>query len=160
MKLALALLARRDHGRAELKVKLIAKGCESIAADKALDDCEARGYLCDSRVGNSVLRTAVAKGQGLARAKQAMIAKGLDKEVIAQSLDASDVDWYALARAKALKKFGAGKPVDAKDRARRVRYLVGQGFGFDQISKALDVDTDAFDCDSFDGDNPDGHNLG
>ncbi|WP_338592300.1 regulatory protein RecX [Shewanella khirikhana] len=137
---ALASLARRDHSRNELKLKLLAKGHEALEVERVLDECEAKGYLNDSRYGASVVRSSVLKGHGAARARQTMIAKGLDKEVIQTNLEGCDVDWYAQARAKALKKFGATKPVDAKDRAKRIRYLAGQGFSFDEISHALDFD--------------------
>lgn len=140
MDLALASLARRDHSRGELKLKLLAKGHDAHKVEQVLDECEARGYLSDSRFGASMIRSSISKGHGAARARQAMIAKGLDKEVIQASLDACDVDWFAQARAKALKKFGATKPVDAKDRAKRIRYLAGQGFSFDEIAQALDFD--------------------
>ncbi|MGL5147434.1 MAG: regulatory protein RecX, partial [Plesiomonas shigelloides] len=128
MNSAMAMLARRDYGRAELKAKLLAKGVEALDADMALDACEARGYLCEHRYGATLVRVAVAKGHGLARVRQAMRAKGLEPDMIDQSLQGAGVDWYAQARVKALKKFGATKPVDAKDRAKRIRYLLGQGF--------------------------------
>ncbi len=87
-----------------------------------------------------LLRSHIAKYHGVNRIRQAMTQKGLSKEVISQAIDESDCDWYALAREKAIKKYRIPKTNDYKEKSRRIRHMVGQGFDFDQVAFALDYD--------------------
>ncbi|WP_323128497.1 regulatory protein RecX [Shewanella cyperi] len=140
MQAALTLLARRDHGREELKTKLLAKGHELQEVETVLAECELRGYLDDGRYAGQLIRSHIAKGHGPTRIRQALLQKGLSRESVETALNGCDEDWFALARTKARKKFGLAPIADAKDKARRVRYLLGQGFGFDQVAHGLEFD--------------------
>lgn len=137
---AVALLARRDHSRQEIRQKLIQKQFDPIEVEQVLDDCQANGYLNDERYGALLLRSHISKGHGKSRIQQALVQKGVDKEAIQHIFEQSDCDWFELAKQKALKKY-ANKPIDGpKDRAKRIRYLMGQGFSYDEIAYALDYD--------------------
>jgi regulatory protein len=46
-------------------------------------------------------------------------------------------DWQQLAREIRLKKFGAERPVDFKEKARQMRFLQYRGFESDQIQAAV-----------------------
>nr|WP_323741233.1 regulatory protein RecX [Shewanella sp. XMDDZSB0408] len=136
------MLARRDYSRVEVKNKLIAKDFENMEIEQALDECEAQGFLDDTRYAGLLLRSHISKGHGNMRIKQVMIQKGLHKECIEQAFNSSDCDWFELAKMKAIKKYRTPHTKDHKEKAKRVRYLVGQGFSFDQIAYALDYDPD------------------
>jgi regulatory protein len=43
------------------------------------------------------------------------------------------VDWYELAAQVSTKRFGHQAPADAKEKAKRSRFLQQRGFDFDQI---------------------------
>ena len=133
-------MARRDHSRAELKSKLLGKGFESPDADIAMDYCESMGYLDDERFAGLLMRSHIAKGHGPARIKQAFIQKGVPKELMSSVIDGSDCDWYELAKEKACRKYGEPGKLEHKEKARRIRYLIGQGFSYDQVAYALDYD--------------------
>lgn len=140
VQIALAMLARREHSRQQVKIKLITKGFESAEIEPVLDYCESKSYLDDCRYGEMLVRAHIEKGHGLLRIKQVLIQKGLSQEHIQQVLDCTDCDWFELAKTKAIKKYGSNT-LDAKDykeKAKRVRYLVGQGFDYEQVNYALE----------------------
>lgn len=139
---AVSLLAGRDYSRKQIRQKLTAKEFESTEIDITLDYCQANGYQSDHRYAQGLLRSHVSKGHGVIRIKQDMVQKGLDADVIQATLDQSDCDWFELAKMKAQKKY-ANKPiVDYKDKAKRIRFLMGQGFDYEQACFALDTDAE------------------
>lgn len=143
MHIAVGLLARRDYSRHQIKTKLIQKGFELTEIESVLDRCVDNGYLDDDRFAALLLRSHIGKGHGLNKIRQSMMQKGLSKETIATALNNSDCDWFELAKAKADKKFAnSGAIVDEKGRARRTRYLLSQGFSYEQVAYALEVEVD------------------
>ncbi|TVP12356.1 recombinase RecX [Shewanella sp. KCT] len=119
------------------------KGFLDGEIEAVLGQCESQGYLDDARFAGLLLSSHIAKGHGQNKIRQSMSQKGLAKEIIESSLNQSDCDWFELARQKAAKKYATSGPIeDQKERAKRVRYLLSQGFGFDQVAYALEVDPD------------------
>nr|WP_261925145.1 regulatory protein RecX [Shewanella sp. NFH-SH190041] len=106
----------------------------------AVNYCQEMGYLDDERFAGLLLRSHIAKGHGPVRIRQAFMQKGLARDLIAQVLDASDCDWFELAREKALRKYQLPKTSDHKEKAKRIRYMMSQGFSYDQVAYALDYD--------------------
>ncbi|ASJ97474.1 MULTISPECIES: recombination regulator RecX [Shewanella] len=143
MQVAVGLLARRDYSRYQIKSKLAQKGFIDSEIEAVLTQCESQGYLDDARFAALLLRSHIAKGHGQNKIRQSMAQKGLAKEIIQDTLNASDCDWFELAKQKAAKKYAASGPIeDQKERAKRVRYLLSQGFAFDQVAYALEVEPD------------------
>ncbi|MGL4613609.1 MAG: regulatory protein RecX [Shewanella sp.] len=154
---AVALLARRDYSRQQVCQKLLEKGFEQAEIDAVLNECEASGFISDSRYAQLLVRSHISRGHGPIRIRQAIAQKGLAKECIEVALANSGCDWFELAKAKALKKFGAtcvmsgaSHALLAKEKAKRVRFLMGQGFSYEQVIYALDGSS--FNDDSFDVD--------
>lgn len=136
---AVSLLAGRDYSRQQIKQQLEAKGFKCEEIETVLTACEQSGYIDDKRFAQSLLRSHISKGHGSIRIEQAMMIKGLSSETVAEVMKESDCDWYGLAKAKAFKKY-AGKPItDDKEKAKRIRFLMGQGFDYQQSYYALDV---------------------
>ncbi len=83
----------------------------------------------------------MSKGHGVNRIQQVLTQKGITKLICQQVLFDTEYDWFALAKAKAFKKYN-GRPVaDYKEKAKRIRYLLGQGFRYDEAQYALDENT-------------------
>ncbi|MFQ6371197.1 regulatory protein RecX [Shewanella sp. YIC-542] len=140
----MTLLARRDYSRGQLCARLLDKGFAKLDIAPLLDALEQQGVVDDQRYAAMLIRGQIAKGHGPVRIRQTALQKGLTKETVEMALAAADCDWVQLAKARALKKFGAdNKGVDAKERARRMRHLSGQGFNYEQIAAALDDDPEA-----------------
>ncbi|MCG9965590.1 regulatory protein RecX [Shewanella sp. PS-2] len=129
---------------------MLEKGFEVVDIDPVLDDCEASGFINDKRYAALLVRSHVARGHGPIRIRQAIAQKGLTKDCIEVALAASHYDWFELAKAKAIKKYGVPKVTEvkgspsrgliAKEKAKRVRFLLAQGFSYEQVTYALDYD--------------------
>lgn len=132
---ALRLLARREHSRAELERKLQPHEDEPGALARALDELEARGFIDEGRVVQSVLHQRAAR-LGAARLRQELQAKGIAAEAIADAV--AGLQGSELERAAALwqRRFGA-PPVDAGERARQMRFLLARGFSADTAARVL-----------------------
>jgi regulatory protein len=133
MRRAVALLARREHSRAELARKLAAHGSEE-EIEHILSSLERQGLLSDARFADAYVRSH-AERFGAARLRRALQAKGVNGETIAASVEplADELD---RARGVWTKKFG-NLPGDAREWAKQARFLQGRGFSPDVIRKLL-----------------------
>jgi len=132
---AIALLARREHSRAELAAKLAPLGTREDI-DAVLDELAASGLLSDARAASAYLRANAARF-GKARLRQTLRQKGLDSALIDEQLAAVDApDELARARDIWSRKFAA-PPQDAKEWARQARFLQARGFSTNVIRKLL-----------------------
>lgn len=164
---ALRLLAQREHSRSELRRKLLtaqrraeqatrrdpsadrhgsagAPPDESAhddsrdvrrarAVDEVLDWLEAAGWLSASRFVESRVH-ARAPRFGIRRIEAELARHGLEADArVATTLRSSEPD---RARAVWAQKFGR-PPVDARDRARQMRFLAGRGFAPEVIRRIV-----------------------
>ncbi len=138
---ALRYLSQREHSRLELERKLArhvqdkpdATAKAQIAT--ALDELAAHGLLSEPRVAESVLRNQGARF-GVRRLRQTLQAKGLDAELIAGTLATARGTELERARSIWQRRFGAAA-VDAKERARQMRFLMGRGFEGDVVRRVV-----------------------
>jgi len=132
---ALRLLGAREHSRTELEQKLQRFEEEPGSLACALDDLQAKGFINEQRVVESVVNRRSGK-LGAARIKQELQAKGLDAQAIA--LAVTDLHSTEQARAQAVwsKKFGSA-PQDATEAVRQMRFLAARGFGGDVIRRVV-----------------------
>ena len=134
---AIAMLARREYSRAELRRKLLAAGDVTDAAevDRVLEELVALGYLSDARFANAVV--AQKSGSHSKRAIGATLkAHGVDTEAASAALEASEVDDHDAMVALWQRKFGTA-PANDRDKARQVRFLQSRGFSLSAILKLL-----------------------
>ena len=139
---ALRLLSTREHSRAELERKLAQYEEEPGALAKVLDALQAKDFINEGRVVESVIHRRSAK-LGTQRIKQELQAKGLEPEAVAQALQALRASEVERAREVWRKKFGV-PAADAAERAKQMRFLVSRGFGGDAIRRVVSVSDE--DC--------------
>jgi regulatory protein len=132
---ALRLLAGREHSRAELQRKLSAHEAEPGELARALDELQAKGFINEDRVIESVLHRRAAK-LGASRVRQELQAKGLDPDAVSQAVQELQGPEVARARDVWRKKFGT-PPENATERARQMRFLAARGFGGDTIRRVV-----------------------
>ena len=132
---ALALLARREHSRRELERKLAEHEIEPGQLRQALDELQARGFIDEQRVVESVLHRRAPR-LGAQRIKQELQAKGLDAERVALALASLKATEVERARAVWRAKFDE-LPSDAAQRAKQARFLAARGFGGEVIRRVL-----------------------
>lgn len=123
---ALRLLAQREHSRAELQRKLAMHEETPGELAKALDDLQARGFIDEQRVIDSLVHRRAAR-LGAARVKQELQAKGLPPEAVAQAVAALRHNEVERAREVWRRKFGEPAE-DAAGRIRQMRFLLMRGF--------------------------------
>ncbi len=132
---ALRLLAGREHSRAELQRKLSAHETEPGELAKALDELEAKGFINEQRVLESVLHRRSAR-LGASRVRQELLAKGLDPQAVAEAVAGLQGSEEARAREVWRKRF-SGPPADAPERARQMRFLLTRGFGAEVVRRVV-----------------------
>ncbi|HEY4373416.1 MAG TPA: recombination regulator RecX [Burkholderiales bacterium] len=131
----IALLARREHSRAELQNKLKRYSEDAALITQVLDQLQAEKLLSDARFAESVARVRGARF-GSARVAQDLRAKGVSGEVagrLVSELKATDAE---RAQAAWEKRFGDA-PADAAERAKQMRFLQSRGFSPEVIRRVV-----------------------
>jgi regulatory protein len=132
---ALRLLSGREHSRSELERKLAAHEEEPGQLRRVLDDLEAKGFIDPVRVAESLVHRRAGK-LGAARIRQELQAKGLDAELVAQTLAGLRATEVQRARDVWRRKFDA-PPADAAERGKQARFLAARGFDGEVIRRVL-----------------------
>ncbi|WP_199101063.1 regulatory protein RecX [Dyella sp. ASV21] len=125
---ALGLLARREHSRRELKLKLRQGGYEGQEAGEALDRLGSQHYQDDDRFAEVLVRTRVAQGYGPMRLRAELKSHGLPDARIRAVLEEAEVDWAKSAADQLRRRFGGKAAADMTERARRAQFLLRRGF--------------------------------
>ena len=132
---ALRLLSGREHSRHELERRLAEFEEAPGELAKILDDLEAKGFISEQRVVESVVNRRSAK-LGAARIKQELQNKGVGREVVLDAVAALQSTELERARALWQKKFGE-LATDASARGKQMRFLATRGFSGDVIRKVM-----------------------
>jgi regulatory protein len=132
---ALRYLAGREHSRRELVQKLQAFEETPGELVCVLDELEAKGFINEQRVLDSVVHRRAGK-LGAQRIRQELQAKGLAPEAVQAAV--ADLQATELARAREVwrKKFGEVAQTPA-ERARQMRFLAARGFGADVLRRVV-----------------------
>ena len=138
---ALRLLSQREHSRLELERKLAEHESEPGQLAKALDELQARGFISEERVIESVVHRRAGK-LGAARIRQELQAKGLAGEAVAEALEHLRSTELARAREVWQRKFGE-TTADPKARARQARFLLSRGFAAGVVRQIVQGSEDA-----------------
>ena len=134
------MLGRRENTRAQLRRKLLQRKFDAADVDRVLDDLVAAGFLDDARAARTLTRHAThIKGQGRLRIARELAARGVDPDIVAETLDAGiDPADEAQRLATALERRSRGKDLsDRKESSKVWQALVRQGFSPDAVTKAL-----------------------
>ena len=136
-RVAVGLLARREHSRAELVRKLTARGYMTTDIEPLLDRLAAQRLQSDERFTASYVRMRSGRGYGPQRIRAELRERGVDPELIERAcagrchLDAGadmpriDDIWR--------RKFAGHLPQDYRERARQMRFLQQRGFPLSEI---------------------------
>ncbi|QNK02329.1 regulatory protein RecX [Dyella telluris] len=139
---ALGMLARREHSRRELKLKLRQKGYEGEEAGAAIDRLGEQHYQDDDRFAGVLVRSRVSQGYGPMRVRAELKSHGLSEARIRAVLDEAEVDWEASALAQLRRRFGAGSAPDRDEKARRAQFLLRRGFPAATVRSVTHADVD------------------
>ncbi len=132
---ALRLLGTREHSRAELERKLATYEEEPGSLTRALDELQAKGFINEQRVLESVLHRRAAK-LGTTRIRQELQGKGLAPEAVLEAVEQLRATEVERAREVWRKKFGE-PALDAAERGKQMRFLASRGFGGEAIRRVV-----------------------
>ncbi len=125
---ALDLLARREHSRVELYNKLSKKGFFEEQCERALDLLVANGLQSDQRFIEGFVRSRVLKGNGPLRICHELRIRGIDDDLFSRWMDEQSIDWLEVATNIYTKRYGLSETTDARERAKRMRFMQSKGF--------------------------------
>ena len=132
---ALKLLAAREHSRRELERKLAPHEAEPGQLKAVLDELQARGFIDERRVLESLLHRRAAR-LGTARIRQELQAKGLPPEAVADAVARLRDSELERAREVWRRRFGAAA-TDAAERAKQARFLASRGFEGEVVRRVV-----------------------
>jgi regulatory protein len=132
---ALRLLSGREHSRAELERKLAAHEEEPGQLARVLDELQARDFINEQRVVDSVLHRRSGK-LGALRLRQELQAKGLDGEMVQAALTQLKSTEFERARQVWQRRFDA-TPADVAECGKQARFLAARGFDGEVIRRVL-----------------------
>lgn len=136
---ALGLLARREHSKRELIIKLRARGCPEKIITQVVDQLAAEGMQSDTRFAESFVRSRIDRGRGPLRIRAELIERGIEDDLIAEALLQYEDWWRDLALEAYNKRYGENMPLeDIEERLKRSGFLQRRGFTADQIRYAIE----------------------
>lgn len=135
-KIAMDILAMREHGRVELKRKLLRKGATAELVENVLNELTADKLLSEERYLESYIRSRASSGYGPLRIQQELLERGIDKTAIAQALSEADYDWYEQLKTVWQRKFNQ-LPQDQREKAKQGRFLLYKGFSIEMVTQLL-----------------------
>jgi SOS response regulatory protein OraA/RecX len=135
---ALRILLRRDHSRADLTRKLNQRGFDQEIVERVVAECQRLDYLNDERAARVLINHFRRKGFGSKRIRLEAVRKGLQRELIEALLRQSVSEETERACAervlqKSIRKFQSEKDA-LKRRAKVYRFLYARGFPENVIS--------------------------
>ncbi|MDS1310258.1 MULTISPECIES: regulatory protein RecX [Marinobacter] len=141
---ALRLLARREHSRQELALKLRQRKLEASIISLVLDDYESEGWLDDNRFADVYSRQRIDLGYGPLKVLAELQQRGI-RHAPACVDELADADWIRNALLLREKRFGLSDLGDDWDeRLRQARFFTRRGFTASQVERVLEV-SDAAD---------------
>jgi regulatory protein len=136
-RVAMDLLARREHGRVELVRKLRQRGAPQELIDSALDRLTEEGLLSERRYLECFVASRARAGYGPLRIREELVQRGLPRPDIEQALGEAEVDWGEQLRELWQRKFAGQLPADMREKGKQARFLVYRGFSQEQVGRLL-----------------------
>ena len=133
------MLARREHSRSELALKLKQKGHSPVAIAGCLARLEQEHWQSDARFCEALIAARRSRGSGPVRIRQELKNKGIPAALIEANIDLGASEWLEVLAEVRQKKFGSAPPANVSARARQVRFLLYRGFTAEQIQRVLNV---------------------
>lgn len=138
---AMGLLARREHSRLELHMKLADKFPQHRNLLQAvIETLQQDNLQSDERFSEAFVVSRIRKGQGPQRIFMELQQRGVEKTLAERVVRDGGVDWFRLAAEVMVKKYGDEPCPDFNERAKRSKFLQYRGFDSEQISRCFGGD--------------------
>lgn len=130
---AMDLLARREHTRSEMQLKLRQRGADEAQIEVELDRLQDDGLLSNERFCEAYVYSRTQRGYGPQRLREELRQRGVAEALIDNALGDSAWDWQQLAEQTFRKRFPEGVARDPKERAKQLRFMQYRGFSGFQV---------------------------
>ncbi|MFT6756953.1 MAG: regulatory protein [Chitinophagales bacterium] len=130
---AMNMLAMREHSRFELEQKLSKKSEDEKLIIEVLNKLESDTLLSDQRFAQMFIRSKANNGFGPHKIDQELQAKGVGRELIADTLVELNIDWFEKATQLYLKRITQVTGIDIKEKHKQSRYLQNRGFSVEIV---------------------------
>ncbi len=134
-KVAMEMLARREHSALELRRKLVTRGYDDDDIDDALESLQRNRLQSDTRFAEAYVHSRVEAGMGPIRIRHELRERGVDEALIESALEALAGRWDDLLAAQRERKYGAAIPDDYGARMKQARFLQNRGFSADSVMR-------------------------
>ncbi len=136
---ALRLLARREHSRQELSLKLRQRKIPADIIGSVLDEYENEGWLDDNRFADVYARQRMDLGYGPLRILGELQQRGVNKSPGCLD-EMAEEDWCQQAIGLREKRFGLTDLSENWDeKLRQARFLNRRGYSASQVERALEA---------------------
>ena len=136
---ALRLLARREHSRLELTLKLRQRRVDDDVIRRVLDDFEDRGWLDDGRFAEVFVRQRMDAGYGPLKILADLHQRGIQSAPPELSA-VPEAQWTEMATHLRERRFGLTDiSEDWPERQRQGAFLARRGFSGEQVERALEA---------------------
>jgi len=140
--LAVRFLARREHSRHELRVKLRQRGVSSSAVESVLDTLETNGLQSDDRYTEICVRSRLRKGHGPLKIRAYLQHHGVQNSKISEHLSSNEEYWFKRAlesdtKCRVRNQIEQENARDQEVLQVRARYLSNRGYPANVISRVL-----------------------
>jgi regulatory protein len=137
----LKMLARRELSEAQVRQRLARRGHDEDAIDRAVARLKAERAIDDARVAAAIARTETSiKRRGRLRVRRQIENAGIAGPVARRAVDDAfeEIDPGALLEAALGRRLRGGRAIaDDREFQRLYRFLIGQGFGPDEVLRLL-----------------------
>lgn len=138
MEQALRLLGRREHGRAELQAKLLAKGHEAQAVAEALNSLQERGLQSDQRFASALVQRRIQRGYGPAFIRAELRQRQVEEAIAETEAHRPNAFWLQCAKSALEKKYGPDSQRSTL-LPPQARFLARRGFPSDIVCQTLEI---------------------
>jgi regulatory protein len=136
--LAFRFIGRRDRTVAEVRAHLLKKEVDEAAAESAIAELAAMGYLDDARYAQRFAEDRInLDGWGSDRIERKLLEHGVDREHVAAALRGRDVGTELDAALGLLRRRWREPPATDRDRDRALGFLVRKGYDLEVAYDAI-----------------------
>ncbi|MBA58739.1 MAG: hypothetical protein CMQ40_06150 [Gammaproteobacteria bacterium] len=135
-RVAMDLLARREHSFKELVFKLYRKfENHQVQIIEELERLSSEGLQSDSRLAEDYIYFRSKKGRGPLKIKAELLEKGICAEIIDNAFNESEIDWTQILETTIARKFNVlgSESDDQEEKLKAFNFLRQRGFEPDQI---------------------------
>lgn len=133
---ALALLARREHSRAELTRKLRQRGYDNALIVSVVEQLVSEALLSEVRFAEAFIRSRMGSGYGPLRVAEELCQRGISRADTQKFLQELEPNWPKILFGVWRKKFSQ-PPNNMKEQAQQMRYLLYRGFTSAQVNTLM-----------------------